>query len=121
MNIINQNDVFIARRINKQLIKNPKAGEKKLPISILLENIEEKHKNQKQDFKSPKEKRFDVFDYIIAADKRRNGESVEIDEDGKLIIHGGTNSKETDEPLQADNDTNAVNEKLLSHGCGEWD
>jgi hypothetical protein len=52
---------------------------------------------------SQKVKSFDVFDYIIESDMRKAGKSVEIDENGKLVIHGGTDSKEAGTPPNPEN------------------
>jgi len=86
MNVSFQN-TYISKRINNQFVTDPKTGGKELSVNILLRGFENTRNNQKQNFDSPKVRNFDVFDYIIASDKRKNGEKIEIDEDGRLIIN----------------------------------
>jgi len=86
MNVSFQN-TYISKRMNNQFVTDPKTGEKELSVNILLRGFENTRNNQKQNFNSPKVRNFDVFDYIIASDKRKNGEKIEIDEDGRLIIN----------------------------------
>jgi hypothetical protein len=81
---------LIPSQISNQFVKSPKSDEKVLPIMILLDKLaenQESHKNQKQASSLPADKRFDVFEAVIARDMKRAGKDVEYDEDGLLIVH----------------------------------
>ena len=81
------------------LLTSPSTGKKTLPVNIMLDSLakrrEAERELQKRDPHSakPKVKNYDSFwDFIMERDMRKAGEKIELDDDGRLIVHGLTRS-----------------------------